>query len=276
MSDKMKDSRNPAAVSRARFVRFGSEQVGGEAHLDETLEFQNNAYSHPNSATAWSIPGKELLDVSEQMHRECNRIVHTLLDSLSYGTDNRPLTCLHKEQNSFFAPYWYYFPNDERKYTALRVPPHIDPTTMLFCFQDSHFGLEIADMSNIGSDGDLSTAAVKKSVSTLETPYIPVPCKPGEVVILAGHLLRRIMPDMKHSVHRVRRPLGTNGFHLNFWIVPDLQVDVSCGSSPPRVRCEIDAVEERKKEDVAGYLARVFPSSVPFLDQKRLDMACTT
>ncbi|KAL4953176.1 hypothetical protein BDW69DRAFT_165997 [Aspergillus filifer] len=233
MEEKIKDSRNPAAASQARFAPFGSEQVRGEVHLDETLEFQNNAYSHPDFATAWSIPGKELLDATEHMHQECNRIMHTLLNSLFCGTDNRRSTCLHKEQNSFFAPYWYYFPDDddEQKGTTVRVQPHIDPTTMLFCFQDSHSGLEIADISDISCSADLSTAAVKKAVSTMGTPYIPVPCGPGEFVVLAGHLLRRIMPEMKHSVHRVQRPLGANGYHLNYWIVPDLQVDVSGGSA---------------------------------------------
>ncbi|KAL4962807.1 uncharacterized protein BDV14DRAFT_177659 [Aspergillus stella-maris] len=279
ISDKLKDSCNLAAKSHARFVPFGSDKISDDAVLDESLEFQGNAFSSrghsSDSARALSKPGKELLDASGHMHDECKHIMHTLLDSLTYGTNNSSLACLHKEQNTFFAPYLYYFPEDDAEDRTLRAPPHIDPTTLLLCFQDSHFGLEIADMSTIDSNADLSTAAVKKAVSSLETPYIPVPCRPNEVMVLAGHLLRRIMPGMKHSVHRVRRPLGTSGYHLNFWIVPNLQVDVS-GCSASKACCETDVEDERKKEDVAAYLARVSPSSVPFLDQKRLEMACTT
>ncbi|KAL4942528.1 hypothetical protein BDV06DRAFT_222120 [Aspergillus oleicola] len=278
--EKFNDSRNPAAVSHARFVPFGSEQVGSEAHLDETFEFQNDAYSsNPESASrGWSTPGKELLNASQHMHKECNRIVYTLLDSLSCAMNRNSLTSLHSEQNSFFAPYYYYFPeeDDNNKDTTLRVPPHIDPTTMLFCFQDAHFGLEIADLSKTSYKADLSTAAVTK---TAMTPFIPVPCLPGEFVVLAGHLLRRLVPEMKHSVHRVQRPLGTKGYHLNFWIVPDLQLDVSSGGL--RVGCEVDGGNRkgggrRKQETVAAYLARVFPSSVPLLFRRRLETICTT
>ncbi|CAI7676745.1 unnamed protein product [Penicillium pancosmium] len=143
------------------------------------------------------------------------------------------------KRNSFFAPYYYSFEgiNDTN---PLRVPPHIDPTTMLFNFQDSHAGLEVADLSN--TTGCISATAVEKTAN-----FIPVHCQPGEFLVLAGHVLRRLVSDIKHSVHRVKRPVGISGFHLNYWIVPDLETSCNFGE---------------KKEDVAAYLARVFPAAL--------------
>lgn len=151
----------------------------------------------------------------------------------------RSLSSIHSVRNSFFAPYYYCF-KDEEDNNTLRVPPHIDPTTMLFCFQDSLAGLEVADISN--ETGNISTTSVQKVAD-----FIPATCEPGEFILLIGHVLRRLVGEFKHSVHRVKRPPGTSGFHLNYWTVPDLDTLCDFGN---------------KKEDVAGYLARVFPAAL--------------
>jgi isopenicillin N synthase-like dioxygenase len=248
-------------MTASRFVPFGSEKIRDEPHLDETMEFQHGVYELEGT---WSDPGRRLLEASRILHKvcacplrfnfhvryryitnvtkkkECNRVQFNLLDILS-SSINLPhsLSSIHSKRNSFFAPYYYSFEgiNDTN---PLRVPPHIDPTTMLFNFQDSHGGLEVADLSN--TTGCLSATSVERTAN-----FIPVHCQPGEFLVLAGHVLRRLVPNVKHSVHRVKRPVGISGFHLNYWIVPDL--DTSCDFG-------------EKKEDVAAYLARVFPAAL--------------
>ncbi|KAL4886506.1 hypothetical protein BJY04DRAFT_213268 [Aspergillus karnatakaensis] len=286
---KLLDSSNPAATATARYVPFGSERIRGEAHLDETLEFQNGAYNHPH-LQEWSPQARDLLQASKDIHTECNRIVYTLLDSLSHSlseqqnevqkenqstTHKLQLSSLHREQNTFFAPYYYHFPEETHnspqhnndipntKEPSLRVPPHIDPTTLLLCIQDTHRGLKLADLSTLPSNADLSATAVSKhhaeNSGSPNASFPAVAVQPGEFVLLAGHLLRRLVPSIKHSVHCVERPRGTSGYHLNFWIVPDLELDVTVeGREGGR----------EKKESVAGYLARVFPASVRTLGKQ--------
>ncbi|KAL6231868.1 hypothetical protein BDW75DRAFT_219018 [Aspergillus navahoensis] len=237
---KMADYRNSGLTSHARFIPFGSEQVRGEPHLDETIEFKYGVYEQASADHwAWSSPGRELIDASKSLHEECIRIANDLLDCLSQSVGlSTSLASIHGKGNTFFAPYYYYFRDDSDDNT-LRVPPHIDPTTMLFCFQDSLGGLQAADMRDM--TGNLSSAAVSKKAA-----FYPVKCQPGEFVVLAGHILRRLVGDIKHSVHRVERPVGTEGFHLNFWIVPrpDTRIGSGCAG---------------KEEEVRAYLDRVFP-----------------
>lgn len=80
--------------------------------------------------------------------------------------------------------------------------------------------------------------------------FISIPYRSDEFILLAGHVLRRLDGEFKHSVHRVRRPLGTSGFHLNYWTVPNLDTSL-----------------RGDKEDVAGYLSRVFPASVRHINK---------
>ncbi|PWY85086.1 Clavaminate synthase-like protein [Aspergillus heteromorphus CBS 117.55] len=236
LNEKVTDHANSGTTSLSRFVPFASEKIRGKAHLDETVEFQHGVY---DLAGNWSVSGRELLDASRPLHDECNRVQFHLFDCLSSSLKlPRPLSSLHSHRNSFIAPYYYCFDGDQDTET-LRVDPHLDPTTMLFCFQDSYSGLEVADMSN--QTGKLSTTAIQRTA-----PFIPVTCQPGEFVLLVGHVLRRLVGEVKHSVHRVKRPLGTPGFHLNYWTVPDLETSCDFGD---------------KKEDVAEYLARVFPTA---------------
>lgn len=170
--------------------------------------------------------------------QECNQIYIALLDCLSTHLSlPHSLNNIHSKKNSFFAPYYYYF-EDENDTATTRVLPHIDPTTMLFCFQDSHAGLNVADMRDF--DGNLSTTTVEETAR-----FVPAKCKPGEFLLLAGHILRRLVNEVKHSVHFVERPVGSSGYHLNYWIIPDLETNCDFGD---------------KKEDVAEYLKRVFPS----------------
>ncbi|KAL4919660.1 hypothetical protein BDW62DRAFT_199675 [Aspergillus aurantiobrunneus] len=177
------------------FVPFASEQIRGEPNFCEALESQHGTYTFPATAN-WSTQGQDLVDASRPMHAQ--------------------------SRNSFFAPYYYPFPDEENKPEAgtnidtLRVPPHIDPTTMFFCFQDAHASLKVADLRR--TTGNLSATAVRKK----QTPFVPATYQAGGFVVLAGHVLRRLLGEMKHSVHCVERPLGVSGFHLNYWIVPDL------------------------------------------------------
>ncbi|KAL2848332.1 hypothetical protein BJX68DRAFT_267773 [Aspergillus pseudodeflectus] len=229
-----------STIPGARYVPFGSEKIRGEAHLDETLEFRHCAYDSPlpfgSSAT------RELRDACRPFHEECNRVHATLLGAISSSLNlARPLTSIHSLQNTYFAPYFYHFPDRTDKET-LRVPPHIDPTTLLFNFQDALGGLKVADLSQLAGKS-LSAHAVSEA----DAAFIPVVCQPGEFLVLAGNLLRKILGGaMKHSVHCVERPVGSSGFHLNYWTIPNL--DTAC------------QVGERE-ETVKDYLARVFPSA---------------
>ncbi|KAL2817050.1 hypothetical protein BDW59DRAFT_182327 [Aspergillus cavernicola] len=204
------------------------------------LEFQYGVYElAPGN---WSVPGRALVKASKSLHEECNRLHRTLLNSLSSSMSlPQSLTSLHSNRNSFFAPYFYYFTNDTDKNT-LRVPPHIDPTTLLFNFQDAHGGLKVADLSNQTNSCNLSSKAVSETAR-----FITVNCQRGEFLVLAGNLLRKLVGEVKHSVHLVERPLGTSGFHLNYWTIPDL--DTACGFGG-------------KRENVEAYLARVFPEAL--------------
>ncbi|KAL4995596.1 hypothetical protein BDV10DRAFT_174408 [Aspergillus recurvatus] len=238
LETKIADHRNSGLTSHARFVPFGSEKVRGEPHLDETIEFKYGAYNLA-PAKHWSSSGRDLIDASQYLHEQCIRIAYSLFDSLSQSMGlSTSLASIHSEEDTFFAPYYYYFPDDTDDNT-LRVPPHIDPTTILFCFQDSLAGLQAADMR--GMTGNLSSTAVSKTAT-----FYPVKCQPGEFVVLAGHILRRLVGDNKHSVHCVERPVGTKGFHLNFWIVPRLDTRIASGCAG-------------KEEEVRAYLDRVFP-----------------
>ncbi|KAL3492054.1 Clavaminate synthase-like protein [Aspergillus germanicus] len=223
----------------ARYVPFGSEKIRGEAHLDETLEFQYAAYESPLSVPS---PVGELQNACRPFHEECNRIHSTLLRAISLSLNLvRPLECTHNTRNTYFAPYFYHFPDpDDRE--ILRVPPHIDPTTLLFNFQDPVGGLKVADFTQL--PGKRLSA---QAVSEAGADFIPVVCQPGEFLVLAGNLLRKLVGgDMKHSVHCVERPVGSSGFHLNYWTIPDL--DTVCGVG-------------ETAESVKDYLARVFPSA---------------
>ncbi|KAJ0422674.1 Clavaminate synthase-like protein [Aspergillus carlsbadensis] len=230
-----------STIAGARYVPFGSETIRGEAHLDETLEFQYGAYSSP-APLASGGPAREVLDACRPFHEECNRIHRTLLDAISSSLDlPQPLTSIHSPQNTYLAPYFYHFPDPTDKET-LRVPPHIDPTSLLFNFQDPLGGLKVADFTQL--PGKRLSA---QAVSAAGTRFIPARCQPGEFLVLAGNLLRKIVGgDMKHSVHCVERPVGSSGFHLNYWTIPDL--DTVCGTAG-------------KEETVKDYLARVFPSA---------------
>jgi isopenicillin N synthase-like dioxygenase len=218
-------------------VPFGSEKIRGEAHLDETMEFQYAAY---DSSISVQSPAYELRDACRPFHEECNRIHTALLDAISSSIIlTRPLISIHSPQNTYLAPYFYHFPDPDDKET-LRVPPHIDPTTLLFNFQDSLGGLKVADLTQLSR---LSAHAVTEAGA----PFIPVTCQPGEFLVLAGSLLRKLLgEEMKHSVHCVERPVGSSGFHLNYWTIPDL--DTVCGT-------------QEREESVKDYLARVFPSA---------------
>ncbi|KAL4984126.1 hypothetical protein BDW68DRAFT_180965 [Aspergillus falconensis] len=240
LQTKMADHRNSGLTSHVRFVPFGSEKVRGEPHLDETIEFKYGVYGRALADHwSWSSPGRELIDASKYLHEECIRIAHGLLGCLSQSMGlSSSLASIHGKENTFFAPYYYYFP-DEKDDNVLRVPPHIDPTTMLFCFQDWLAGLQVADMRDM--TGNLSSTAVSKKAT-----FYPAKCQPGEFVVLAGHILRRLVGDIKHSVHCVERPVGTEGFHLNFWIVPRLDTRIGSGCAG-------------KEEEVRAYLDRVFP-----------------
>ncbi|KAE8419771.1 Clavaminate synthase-like protein [Aspergillus pseudocaelatus] len=220
LQEKAADCSNSGATAKSRFVPFASEKIRGEAHRSEAVELQYGVYE---SAGNWSQQGRRLADASRPFHEL-----------------PRSLSTIHSKQNSFFAPYHYRFEDDQEDNNPLRVPPHIDPTTMLFCFQDSYAGLEVADLSN--KSGKLSTTAIEKTA--IFTPTNP---QPSEFVLLAGHVLRRLVNGVKHSVHLVKRPVGTSGYHLNYWIIPDLNTDCDFAD---------------KKEDVTGYLARVFPAAL--------------
>ncbi|KAL4749445.1 hypothetical protein BDW72DRAFT_133111 [Aspergillus terricola var. indicus] len=238
LKTKIADHRYSGLTSNARFVPFGSEQVRGEPHLDETIEFNYGVYDLAPT-DHWSLPGRELMDISKSLHEECIRVAHSLIDCLSQSSGlSTFLASIHGPKNTFFAPYYYYFPDDEDNRT-LRVPPHIDPTTMLFCFQDSLAGLQSADMRDL--TGNLSSTAVAKKAA-----FYPVKSQPGEFVVLAGHILRKLVGDIKHSVHRVERPVGSEGLHLNFWIVPQLDTRIASGRTG-------------EEEEVRAYLNRVFP-----------------
>ncbi|KAJ5586376.1 hypothetical protein N7450_006163 [Penicillium hetheringtonii] len=237
LDEKIAETESSGTSSASRFVPFGSEKIRGEAHLDETLEFQYGAYEMEGN---WSEPSQKLVEASKDLHDECNRVRVNLLESLSSALNlSNSLNSIHSTRNSYFAPYYYSF-QDDNDNNPLRVPPHIDPTTILMNFQDEHAGLEVADLSN--RRGSLSATTVEKSAT-----FVPVHYQRGEFLLLIGHVMRRLVPDVKHSVHRVKRPVGIKGFHLNYWIVPDL--DTSCDFGD-------------KKEDVAGYLARVFPAAL--------------
>ncbi|KAE8383057.1 Clavaminate synthase-like protein [Aspergillus bertholletiae] len=232
--EKATDGTHPSA----RFVPFASEKIRGEAHRSEAMEFQSSVYEQ---AGKWSEQGRQLVDALKPFHEECNRIMVHLLDGISASLNlTRSLNAIHSKHNSFFAPYHYRFEDSQDDNNPLRVPPHIDPTTMLLCYQDSYAGLEVADLSNMSRN--LSTTVIQKTAT-----FIPTNCQPGEFVLLAGHILRRLVPDMKHSVHRVKRPVGTSGFHLNYWIIPDLDTGCDFGD---------------KKEDVTEYMTRVFPAAL--------------
>ncbi|KAE8405358.1 Clavaminate synthase-like protein [Aspergillus pseudonomiae] len=235
MEEKIADHSNSGATRQSRFVPYASELIRGEPHMDETLELQYGVYG---LGERWSAPASELVDAAKAMHEECNRIYVPLLDALSSEL-NLPhsLNAIHSKRNSFFAPYYYPF-DDEGDLATVRVAPHMDPTTMLFNFQDSLAGLHVADMHNF--KGNLSTTTVAETA-----PFVPANCKPGEFLLLSGHIFRRMVDKIKHSVHRVERPLGTRGYHLNYWIIPDLNTNCDFGE---------------KKEDVRQYLARVFPA----------------
>jgi isopenicillin N synthase-like dioxygenase len=226
-------------IPGARYVPFGSEKIRGEAHLDETMEFQYKAYESPLSGPS---PVGELRNACRLFHEECNRIHATLLSAISSSLDlTRPLISIHSPQNTYLAPYFYHFPDPGDK-EILRVPPHIDPTTLLFNFQDSLGGLKVADLTQL-SRKRLSAHAVSEAGA----PFIPVTCPPGEFLVLAGSLLRKLLgEEMKHSVHCVERPVGSSGFHLNYWTIPDLET--VCGT-------------QEREETVGDYLARVFPSA---------------
>ncbi|KAL4772272.1 hypothetical protein BDW60DRAFT_222570 [Aspergillus nidulans var. acristatus] len=238
LETKTADHRYSGLTSNARFVPFGSEKVREEPHLDETIEFKYGVYDLAPT-NDWSLPGRELMDISKPLHEECIRVAYSLLDSLSQSLGlSTSLTSIHGPENTFFAPYYYYFPDDKDNNT-LRVPPHIDPTTMLFCFQDSLAGLQTADMRAF--TGNLSSTAVAKRAA-----FYPVGSQRGEFVVLAGHILRKLVGSIKHSVHRVERPLGSEGLHLNFWIVPRLDTRIASGRAG-------------EEEEVRAYLNRVFP-----------------
>ncbi|KAL2849860.1 Clavaminate synthase-like protein [Aspergillus pseudoustus] len=236
-------------VSGARYVPFASEMIRGEAHLDETFEFQYEAYGGPRVPhISWKCPPYELRDACEYVHKECNRIHTTLLKAIcsSLGLDQDPnldLPGIHTSQYTYFAPYYYHFPEEHGQQT-LRVPPHIDPTTLLFNFPDSLGGLKVADLRQV--KGTLSAEAVSQ---TDEAAFIPVVCQPGEFVVLAGNVLRKLVglgQGIKHSVHCVERPVGSKGLHLNYWSLPDL--DTVFGP-------------DARRESVRAYMARVYPSA---------------
>ncbi|KAL2832167.1 Clavaminate synthase-like protein [Aspergillus cavernicola] len=233
--EKISDHARSGVTRMARFVPYASEKTRGEEHLEEVLQLRDGVYKMGGD---WSIEARELIDASEHLHKKCSLIHQTLLECLSSSLGlSRSLTTIHSKEISFFAPSYFapcYHYND-----TLRVPLHIDPTTMLFNFPDSLGGLNIADLRDM--TGNLSVEAVQKTAT-----FIPVDCQSGEFVVLGGNLLRKLVGGMKHSVHYIERPVGLSGFHLNYWAVPDMDT-----------RCDFGD----KRETVGAYLARVFPSS---------------
>ncbi|KAL3457128.1 hypothetical protein BJX64DRAFT_296185 [Aspergillus heterothallicus] len=229
-------------IVNARYVPFGSEKIRGEAHLDETLEFQYDAYAYNPPPSSETNPSYSLRDACRPFHEECNRIHATLLDALSSSFNlTRPLSSIHSTQNTYFAPYFYHFP-DPQDTNPLRVPSHIDPTSLLFNFQDPLGGLRIADLRQ--TSGRLSATAITDS----GTRFISATCAPGEFIVLAGNLLRKIVGErMKHSVHCVERPVGSKGVHLNYWTIPELETVFGMGDG--------------REESVGEYLGRVFPAA---------------
>ncbi|GAQ07432.1 hypothetical protein ALT_4753 [Aspergillus lentulus] len=229
-SEKVADCARSGVASRVRFVPYGSEKTRGEPHLEEVLQLRDGIY---NMGGNWSLEAGELICALENLHSTCSVIHCTLLECLSSSLHlTRSLTSIHRKENSYFAPT--YFAPCHHDENILRVPVHIDPTTMLFNFPDSHGGLKVADLRNRA--GNLSAVEVQKTAM-----FIPTGCQPGEFVVLAGNLLRRLAGGIKHAVHYIERPLGSSGFHLNYWTVPDMDTPCDFGG---------------KRETVEKYLMR--------------------
>ncbi|PYH99775.1 hypothetical protein BO71DRAFT_468056, partial [Aspergillus ellipticus CBS 707.79] len=173
LEEKIAECANSGAGSLSRFVPFASEKIRGIAHLDESIEFQHGLYEQPGN---WSVSGQELLDASKAFHEECHRIQFHIFDCVSPSLSlSRPLSAIHSYRNTFVAPYNYRFDGDQDT-DPRRVPPHIDPATMLFCFQDEYAGLEVADMSKVTRS--ISTTAVQKA----DVLFVPMTAQPGEFV----------------------------------------------------------------------------------------------
>ncbi|KAL4915983.1 Clavaminate synthase-like protein [Aspergillus aurantiobrunneus] len=233
--EKIADHARSGVSSMVRFVPYGSEKTRGEEHQEEVLQLRDAIF---DTGGNWSVEARELISASGYLHERCRHIHRTLLGclSLSLGLP-RPLTAIHSRENTFFAPTYFapcHYSDDN-----LRVPHHVDPTTMLFNFPDAHGGLMVADLRN--ENGSLSPAMLQDTAH-----YIPVECQAGEFVVVAGNLLRKLATGVKHAVHYVERPRGSLGFHLNFWTVPDMYVLYDFGE---------------KRETVGAYLQRVFPST---------------
>ncbi|RDW65890.1 uncharacterized protein DSM5745_09629 [Aspergillus mulundensis] len=247
-SEKIADAErarsSPVGIKMARFVPYGAEKTRGEPHLEEVLQLRDAIFDvAADAALSMSPEAQDLIDSARDLHKACGSIHRPLLECLESSLSLSPssLTGVHSRENSFFAPT--YFAPCSREQELLRVPAHIDPTTLLFNFPDSHGGLKVADLRGISGTEKISATEVQHTA-----PFIDAGCQTGEFVVVAGNLLRKLLGDagIKHAVHYVERPLGSSGFHLSYWTVPDMQTRVQFGG-----RCE--TVEE--------YLARVFPST---------------
>ncbi|KAI9376413.1 Clavaminate synthase-like protein [Aspergillus egyptiacus] len=239
LEEKIADQAVSGAGRMARFVPYGSEKTRGEEHQEEVLQLRDGIFHADKQVGNWSVEVKDLISTSEYLHDRCHLIHQTLLDCLSLTLDlPRSLTGIHSKENTFFAPT-YFAPCNSHHDDTHRVPLHVDPTTMLFNFADTHGGLMIADLRK--ENGSLYPPALRDTVD-----FIPAECQAGEFVVVAGNLLRKLVMGVKHAVHYVQRPVGSSGFHLNYWTVPDM--DVSCGSG-------------QRQETVGAYLQRVFPST---------------
>ncbi|KAL4908316.1 hypothetical protein BDW74DRAFT_175006 [Aspergillus multicolor] len=236
-------------MASARFVPFGAEKTRGQPHLEEVLQLRDAVFNSADSdATAsMSAEARELIDASRDLHRLCGDIHATLLECLESSLCLVPssLTAIHSQENSFFAPTYFAPCSREQGQGVLRVPVHIDPTTLLFNLPDSHGGLKVADLRGISGAGKISAAEIQHTA-----PFIDAGCQAQdrEFTVVAGNLLRKLLGDagIKHAVHYIERLVGSSGFHLNYWTVPDMQTRVDFGG---------------RGEVVGEYLARVFPST---------------
>ncbi|RDW84065.1 uncharacterized protein DSM5745_04391 [Aspergillus mulundensis] len=177
--------------------------------LDSKLEQEHGALN-PALYTDRLLCVQELQRALGSLYTDCGLMAWNILDSLS-GAMELPVHLPSLNNGSACFEPSFYTPGTTNPDVCFG--PCIDPSLITLRFQDPHAGIKIADLRDLSADGNLSVKRVVGSAT-----FYPVAAEPGECLLFAGHIFRKLVPAIKHAVYCIER--SENGVHLNFWHVP--------------------------------------------------------